>query len=889
MLLAAGAKLGPYEILAPLGTGGMGEVYKARDPRLDRLVAIKILLSDKLADSKRRNRFVQEAKAASALNHPNIITIHDIGNEGGLDFIVMELVNGQSLDRLIPRGGMRINEVLRIAVQIADALAKAHSAGFVHRDLKPGNVMATPEGLVKVLDFGLAKLTQTEEAEPFGGEDETTSSLTRARAVPHTSQGVILGTVSYMSPEQAQGKPVDARSDIFSFGAVLFEMLTGQRAFRGETPVATISAILRDDPMPGPGLPDVPAELSRIIARCLRKDPARRFQYMADAKIELEELVEDASSGKLLIESAPTLRPRTPMSWFLAAAAIVVVALGFLGWREATHRPEAIADFRPVPLTSYLGAEDNASFSPDGQQLAFSWNGEKQDNFDIYIKLIGAGAPLRLTTDAATDMLPKWSPDGRGLAFVRDLGGEAFAVMWIPALGGIERRVAQFYTRSRNGILQASLCWSQDSKYLVVSGALRRNEANRLYWLPIETGEPRPLTNPPTGEGDSGPALSPDGSTLAFVRVEGAASLWVEALSQRFEPKGEPRKLASGDLTPRGPVWTADGREIVFAAPGGEDSMLYRIAVSGSGDARPITGAGIGAFNPAISSRANRLAFTRAFRNANVWKLRLDGRAPTAETLIASSFRQAYPQYSPDGKRIAFFSNRGGTVQIWTSYADGSQPVQLTSMPGTTAGSPRWSPDGQQISFDSDAGGHWQIYVVNADGGKPRQVTNDASTNVVSSWSRDGRWIYFGSDRSGRFEVWKAPSTGGAAIQVTRIGGSAPIESFDGGTLYFTKGDGADGIWSMPLDGGQESQIVKSVFRYNFAVAAREIYFTPPPSLDGTSSIQRLNLATRELTRIVNITKPIDLGLAVSPDGRELVWAQLDYTGSDLILVDNFR
>src|SRR5215471_5243979 len=273
MLLAAGAKLGPYEILAPLGTGGMGEVYKARDPRLDRLVAIKILLSDKLADSKRRNRFVQEAKAASALNHPNIITIHDIGNEGGLDFIVMELVNGQSLDRLIPRGGMRTEEVLPIAVQIADALAKAHSAGFVHRDLKPANVMATPEGLVKVLDFGLAKLTQTEEAE-FGGEDETTSSLTRARAAPHTSQGVILGTVSYMSPEQAQGKPVDARSDIFSFGAVLFEMLTGQRAFRGETPVATISAILRDDPVAATGIPDVPPVLSRIIARCLRKDPA---------------------------------------------------------------------------------------------------------------------------------------------------------------------------------------------------------------------------------------------------------------------------------------------------------------------------------------------------------------------------------------------------------------------------------------------------------------------------------------------------------------------------------------------------------------------------------------------------------------------------------------
>jgi Tol biopolymer transport system component/serine/threonine protein kinase len=887
MLLVAGAKLGPYEILAPLGMGGMGEVYKARDPRLDRLVAIKILLSDKLADAKRRQRFVQEAKAASALNHPNIITIHDIGNVDGMDFIVMELVNGESLDRMIPRTGMPVDQVLRIAVQIADALAKAHSAGFVHRDLKPANVMATPEGLVKVLDFGLAKLSQSEEAEPVGGEDETTSSLTPARTAGHTSQGVILGTVSYMSPEQAQGKPVDARSDIFSFGAVLFELLTGRKAFRGDTPIATISSILRDDPVGG-GLPDVPAELSRIIARCLRKDPARRFQYMADAKIELEELIEETGSGKLAIEPAPTLRPKRLKRWLIPAAVIAALTLAFVGWRESKRQPGEIADFRPVPLTSYLGLEDNASFSPDGQQLAFSWNGEKQDNADIYVKLIGAGAPLRLTTDAASDTFPKWSPDGRGIAFIRDLGGDTFAVMWIPALGGIERRVTQLYTRSRNGMLFASLCWSPDSKYLVVSGSVRRNEPNRLYWLPIETGEPRPLTNPPPGDGDFGPALSPNGRTLAFVRGQGAATLWVEALSEGFQPIGEPRKLDTGDLVPKGPAWTNDGRELVFASPGGEDSILYRIAASGSGSATALAGAGIGVFNPAISSRGDRLAFTRAFRNANIWKLRLD-RSASPATLIASSFRQAYPQYSPDGKRIAFFSNRGGTVQIWTSYADGSQPVQLTSMTGTTTGSPRWSPDGTQVSFDSDTGGHWQIYVVNADGGRPKQITNDASTNVISSWSRDGKWIYFGSDRSGRFEVWKAPPEGGAAIQVTHMGGSAPVESSDGKTLYFTKGDGTEGIWRMPLDGGQETQIVKSVYRYNFALTSDEIYFTPPPAADGTSSIQRLNLATRQLSQVMDINKPIDLGLAVSPNGRELVWAQLDYTGSDLVFVDGFR
>ena len=304
-----GQQLGSYQILSLLGTGGMGVVYKARDTRLKRSVAIKVLPADQVSDPERKRRFIQEARAASALNHPNIITIHDIGSEGGIDFIVMEYVAGKTLDQLIPRKGMRLNETLKLAIQMADALAKAHSAGIIHRDLKPTNVMVTDDGLVKVLDFGLAKLTEVESDE---GGTRTTQL--------QTEEGTIVGTVSYMSPEQAEGKKVDARSDIFSFGAVLYEMVTGQKAFQGDSKMSTLAAILKQEPKPISQLvPGIPRDLEKIINRCLRKDPGRRFQHMDDLKVELEELKEESDSGTLA-GTPPAVRPtRRPWVWAGAA------------------------------------------------------------------------------------------------------------------------------------------------------------------------------------------------------------------------------------------------------------------------------------------------------------------------------------------------------------------------------------------------------------------------------------------------------------------------------------------------------------------------------------------------------------------------------------------
>ncbi len=339
-----GQQLGSYQILSLLGAGGMGVVYKARDTRLNRTVAIKVLPADRVSDPERKRRFIQEARAASALNHPNIITLYDIGSESGIDFIVMEYVAGKTLDQRIPRKGMRLNEALKVAIQMADALAKAHSAGIIHRDLKPTNVMVTDDGLVKVLDFGLAKLTEVSDSNE--GTTRTLQSL--------TEEGMIIGTLSYMSPEQAEGKKVDARSDIFSFGAVLYEMTTGQRAFQGDSKMSTLAAILNKNPKSVIEINTaLPRELGRIISHCLRKDPARRFQHMDDLKVELEELKEESDSGKLA-ETPAAVRPAR-RRWVWGGAALVLGVIAVAVWLFRGSDRETGSGTRGVPTHQLCG------------------------------------------------------------------------------------------------------------------------------------------------------------------------------------------------------------------------------------------------------------------------------------------------------------------------------------------------------------------------------------------------------------------------------------------------------------------------------------------------------------------------------------------------------
>jgi len=430
-----GKTISHYRILEKLGEGGMGVVYKARDSRLERFVALKILPTDRMADPERKRRFVQEARAASSLNHPHIVTIHDIDEAEGVHFIAMEYVDGQTLDQRIPRHGMRLNEALKVALEMADALAAAHQAGIIHRDLKPANIMVNEKGVTKILDFGLAKLAESSDS------SSPDAKTIRLGSDLQTEEGSILGTTAYMSPEQAEGKKLDARSDIFSFGSVLYEMVTGQRAFQGDSKMSTLAAILNKDPKPVKELSQtIPYDLEKIIIRCLRKAPERRWQAMPDLKVALQELKEESDSGKLATSTIGGPVRRRGL-WAIGLPTILgMLAVTIWLFRSPSNVPSQ-SQMSVVPLTSYPGEERQPTFSPDGNQVAFSWNGEKQDNFDIYVKLIGSTTQLRLTTALEADTCPAWSPDGRSIAFIREGPGRKASVHLVSPLGPPERKV----------------------------------------------------------------------------------------------------------------------------------------------------------------------------------------------------------------------------------------------------------------------------------------------------------------------------------------------------------------------------------------------------------------------------------------------------------------
>jgi serine/threonine protein kinase len=453
MSLAPGTRIGSYEIVSPIGAGGMGEVYRARDTRLERTVAIKALPADKVADDERKRRFLAEARSASALNHPNIVAIYDLAAVDGAEFLVMEFVPGQPLDACIPRKGMRLNDALRYGIQIADALAAAHAVGIVHRDLKPGNVVVRPDGTVKLLDFGLAKLI---EPDPWGDGQAT--------GMVATAEGTIAGTVFYMSPEQAEARPLDGRSDIFSFGSVLYEMVTGQRPFVAASPMATLSAVLSAEPTPITQLaPHLPVELQRVIKRCLRKDPGRRFQTARDLKVALQELLEESDSGTLPVHDAP--RPRRKVRWIVVTVIAGIVTAIALWLLTSDRRPPPIAMVES-PLTAYDGFESDPAFSPDGNRVAFTWRREALGTADIYLRLIGAGQPVPLTTTPEQEASPVWSPDGQWIAFVRPRRGGA-TVLVMPSIGGGERRVAEVDFTLAGVFTPPTLRWTPDGSSCV--------------------------------------------------------------------------------------------------------------------------------------------------------------------------------------------------------------------------------------------------------------------------------------------------------------------------------------------------------------------------------------------------------------------------------------
>jgi Tol biopolymer transport system component/DNA-binding winged helix-turn-helix (wHTH) protein len=601
-------------------------------------------------------------------------------------------------------------------------------------------------------------------------------------------------------------------------------------------------------------------------------------------------------------ESAPDAAPQAPARatprtrrWLLPAVALVAIAalagaaFWFLHGRGNSEPP-----LQAVPLTAYPGSEFEPSFSPDGNQVAFVWNGEKGDNDDIYVKLVGSGKPLRLTTDPGRDRYPAWSPDGRWIAFLRVDSNASSSLMLVPALGGAEREVAQLgpTTITQSGAPIGG--WTPDGRWLLLSMKEGRDQYG-LSLLSVETGEKRRLTSPAgVGTGDMFGSISPDGQAIAFSRVQSNGAMgggaigdvYTLPLKPDFTPKGEPRRLTSDGAGIGGIAWTPDSRDIVFSSNRSGLMKLWRVPRSGAEKAHRVLAADGIAGSVAISPRANRLVYSQAVEiDANIWRLDLANPASPPIQVIASTRQDYRPRYSPDGKRIAFNSDRSGASEIWVCDANGLNATQLTEI-GNSSGSPRWSYDGRQIAFDSVAGGSYQIFMVASYGGQARQLTFD-KTNIRPSWSHDGKWIYFDSSRTGRYEVWKMPAGGGTAIRLSRNGGANQVESEDGAEIYY---DSGSSLMQAAVDGSGERRLAEDID--DFALASDGIYYHATPPDNNLLFFSFANRTSRQIANLsVGRKKGQDsLGLSVSPDGKWLLYTQVDRpAGSDLMLVENFH
>jgi Tol biopolymer transport system component len=792
-------RFGPFVVLNVVGAGGMGEVYRARDSRLNREVAIKVLTGGGL-DAARDRRFADEAQAASALNHPNIVTVHDVGVHDNVPYIVSELVDGTTLRSLVARAPLPVREVLDLSVQMADGLAAAHQAGIVHRDFKPENVMVTRDGRVKILDFGLARMTA--------------GAVATDLVVTLTNTSVIAGTVPYMSPEQARGAAVDYRTDQFSLGLTLYELVTGRRAFQADTAAQTLAAIIEDDPEPMAKLnPRVPAPLRWAIERCLAKDPRQRYESTTDLARELrtlrDRLGEFASDTDLT--PAPARRPRSLraalMTVFLAAAAVA----GAIAGRATGERRATLEQYRFTPFATDAGYQAAPAWSPDGKTVAYvaAVDGVLQ----VFTKAVGSPLRAQVTHARFECQQPFWSPDGTRLYYVslaRDRDG-----LWsISAVGGEPELVVE-------NVSSATI--SPDGQTLAL---LRPDNDEGLYSLWLSSPSGRTPAQYSGGSSfnhkfiDGIVRFSPDGSKIGLWAIEeddsrptGArvtTAFWVLPL------KGEPYLAPS--VTRGSPMfaapfsWLPDSRHIVSTMPRPRPGAhLWVMDTEGSAP-QLITAGGSLESDPAVSPDGGRLASAFQQGNYDLYKLSLDNRM--LEPVLSSSRNEMDPAWSPAASQLAFTTDRSGTDEIWLRSASGDFERPLVTsrdFPDDQTyllNSPTFSPDGLRVAFyreGTTGHGSSRVWVSPVAGGPPVELSRDDREQDLPTWSPDGHWIAFASAQGG-FNIGKwalvkmrVGATGSPQVLAPAIApGSSAKWSPDGAWIVF---NGVGGLSLVSQDG----------------------------------------------------------------------------------------
>jgi Tol biopolymer transport system component len=815
MPLNSGAKLGPYEILSPLGAGGMGEVYRARDTRLDRTVAIKVLRQHLADTAESRQRFEREAKAVSALNHPHICTLHDVGSQNGTDFLVMEYLEGETLAARSERGPLPLDQVLKIAVQVASALDKAHRQGIIHRDLKPGNIMLTKSG-AKLLDFGLAKA-----AVPLTAGSALTAEATRN--TPVTQQGTIVGTFQYISPEQLEGKQADTRSDIFSFGAVLYEMLTGRRAFPGKSQISVISAILEKDPEPISTLqPLTPPALERAVKRCLAKDPEDRWQTVRDLELELKWIAESGSQSTMAPAASVTrLRARWLGSLLWAAISLLLAGItGTVIWNlKPVPAPQPVSRAvitMPPGQRLVLSDQPALAISPDGTKLVYV--GAQGNTQQLYLRAMDSleATPVP-NTEGAT--IPFFSPDGQSLGFFADgklkivsMGGGSArsladakfprgaswgtlgmivfgptsfrALHQVSDAGGTPQPLTHF---EQGEVANAWPDLLPGSKVVVFAAS--QNTGNwtnaHLVVQTIETGERRALSVVGTQ-----PRYAPTGH---LIFAQGGVLMAVPFDARRLEVTGAAIPLVEGILqspaTGDAQYSISDTGSLVYIPGNVRASQRQLVWVNRKGAEQPVAAPARSYRYPRVSPDDREVAATIDDQESQVWLYDLFRDTLTRLTFEGNT--NLAPSWTPDGKRISFQSNEAGPANIYWQLADGSSAMERLTSLDTTQVPSSWTPDGQYLAYIgiSPTTGY-DIWVLHLSDHKSQPFLQTQYNETSPRFSPDGHWLAYVSDESGRYEVYVQPFPGpGGKRQISTGGGTEAVWNPNGKELFYRDGN----------------------------------------------------------------------------------------------------